>query len=198
MTLPIGLAILALTTVGASAEPKLDASLRREVENRVAIVHEWAADPIVVEAVRVANRDLRTLAEIREIDAEWRNHVGVSKFMRKIMTHPASERLRELRTVHPELKESIVTDRLGANVAVTNRTSDFYQGDEEKFLAVYHRGPGAVYLSEVHRDESIQAISIQISVPVVFENESIGVLSVTVNLEKMASSAKSVGHFWFR
>jgi len=179
-----GMLILA-ALVSGPAPQKADPELQAEVEARVTLVERWAADPIVVQAVREANEKLRPMREIELLDTMWQATRGVDKFIRSIIDHPAAERLRELRSSNPELQEAFLTDRLGANIATTNKTSDFYQGDEAKFTEAYHDGAGSVYIGKIARDESIQSFSVQIGVPVMDEGRAIGVLVVTVNAEKL-------------
>ena len=181
--------ILAASLLASLAAPKIDPDLRAEVEARIPIVQAWAADPIVVESVREANRHLRSERDIARIDEAWVATRGVDDFMRAIIDHPAAQRLRELRGAHPELQEVFVTDRLGANVASTNKTSDFYQGDEDKFREAFAGGEGSVHIGDLTRDESIQSYAIPIGVPVLDEGVAIGVLVVTVNVEKVKRSA---------
>ena len=125
------------------------------------------------------------MAEIELIDAQWQETHGVDDFIRAIIEHPAAARLRELRSANPELQEAFVTDRLGANIATTNKTSDFYKGDEAKFAEAYNDGDGAVHIGKISHDESIQSFSMQIAVPVMDDGQAIGVLVVTVNAEKL-------------
>lgn len=169
--------------------PKLDPALRAEIESRVPVIEAWAADPVVVEAVRSANERLRSFEEIEDLDAAWMATNGVDDFMRSIIDHPAAERLRELREQHPELHEAFVTDRLGANVASTNKTSDFYQGDEAKFREAFSDGAGGTHIGELSKDESIQSYAVPVAVPVLDEGIAIGVLVVAVNVEKLTRDA---------
>jgi hypothetical protein len=179
-----GMLILAVLVPGPALQ-KADPALQAEVEARTPIVERWASDPIVVEAVREANENLRSMRQIEVIDALWQATRGVNRFIRDVIDHPAAERLRELRSSNPELQEAFLTDRLGANIATTNKTSDFYQGDEAKFTEAYNDGAGSIYIGKIARDESIQSFSVQIGVPVMDEGRAIGVLVVTVNAEKL-------------
>lgn len=177
--------VFALSLLAALAAPAIDPELLAEVEARVPIIEAWAADPALVDAVREANRHLRSMTEILRIDEEWVATRGVDDFMRSIIEHPAARRLRELREAHPELQEAFVTDRLGANIASTNKTSDFYQGDEDKFREAFNEGKGGVHVGELAKDESIQSFSVPVGVPVLDGEEVVGVLVVTVNVEKL-------------
>ena len=105
--------------------------------------------------------------------------------MRSLMTSPCAERLRTLRANLPEIAEAFVTDGLGANVAMTNKTSDFWQGDEAKFTRAMSGNRRSYHIDPVRFDESIQAYAVQIALPIFGGQAPIGVLVVTLNLEKL-------------
>ena len=101
------------------------------------------------------------------------------------MTNKCAEKLRALRSNMPEIAEAFVTDRHGANVAMTNKTSDYWQGDEDKFTKAIAGSRNSYHLDPVGFDESIQAYAVQIALPVYDEGRAIGVLVATLNLEKL-------------
>jgi hypothetical protein len=179
--------LLAITSL-LPAGPKLDPALRTLVEERVSIVEAWASDPIVVQAVREANSRPRSMEEIESINREWEAATGVTEFMRTLIEHPAARRLKELRSSNPEIQEAFLTDALGANVAITNKTSDFFQGDEAQYLDAYNQGKGGVHIGELALDESIHSYSIHVGVPVLDQGKPIGVLLAAVNVEKLRRS----------
>jgi hypothetical protein len=170
------------------AGPKLDPALQAQVEARVSVVRQWASDPIVVQAVREANARPRSMDEIEGINREWEEATGVTEFMRSLIEHPAARRLKELRSSSPEIQEAFLTDALGANVAITNKTSDFYQGDEAQYLEAFDQGKGGVHIGELSLDESIHSYSIHVGVPVLDQGQPIGVLLAAVNVEKLKRS----------
>jgi hypothetical protein len=178
---PFFLAAVSLIPVG----PKLDPALAAQVQTRVSVVREWAADPIVVQAAREANAHPRSMDEIETIDREWGEATGVTPFMRTLIDHPAARRLKELRASSPEIQEAFLTDALGANVAITNKTSDFYQGDEIQYVEAFNQGKGGVHIGELSLDESIQTYSIHVGVPVLDQGKPVGVLLAAVNVEKL-------------
>jgi len=181
---PVLLALAPLFPAG----PKLDPAMQAQVEARVSVVQQWAADPIVVQAVREANESARSMDEIEALNREWEKSTGVTEFMRSLIEHPAARRLKELRSSSPEIQEAFLTDSLGANVAITNKTSDFYQGDEVQYLEAFNQGKGGVHVGELSLDESIHSYSIHVGVPVLDQGKPIGVLLAAVNVEKLKRS----------
>lgn len=45
----------------------------------------------------------------------------------------------------PEYAEIFVMDNQGANVAMSDKTSDYWQGDEDKFVRSFAGGEGKVF-----------------------------------------------------
>lgn len=57
-------------------------------------------------------------------------------------------------------------DARGLNVAASDVTSDYWQGDEEKFSATHEVGAGALHISDVEMDKSTQRYQGQISLTI--------------------------------
>ena len=99
---------------------------------------------------------------------------------------PASARLVAARDGAVGLfTEIFAMDDKGLNVAASDVTSDYWQGDEAKWKSTYAVGAGAVHISEVEFDESSQSYQAQVSVTVVDPDSGapIGALTVGVNVE---------------
>ena len=74
-------------------------------------------------------------------------------------------------------------DDQGANVAMTNKTSDYWQGDEAKWQESFKDGVGAVHVGDIEFDESADDYLVQVSVPVMKSGKAIGAITVGVNLD---------------
>ena len=84
--------------------------------------------------------------------------------------------------------EIFVMDHQGLIVAETDRTSDYWQGDEDKFIKSFNRGQGAIFIDESTYDESTHTYSTQVSVPIVDPDtgKAIGAMTVGVELDALA------------
>jgi predicted nucleic-acid-binding protein len=87
------------------------------------------ADPIIIEAVKAENAKGKTLDEIKAMDEKWKNTAGVADFMKALMDSACGKHIRELQKSQPYFAEIFVMDNQGANVAMTDKTSDYWQGD---------------------------------------------------------------------
>lgn len=168
MRLPIALLALALPALPAAANdfaPAIHAYLDSEIRT-------WANDPRIVAAIAAQNAETAgyTQADIDRLDQQWRAEVNVpdSALVGGVLAHPVSEMLRERVTASGgQISEAFVMDARGLNVATASATSDYWQGDEEKFTETYPKGADAVHLSEVEFDESTQTFQVQVSIPIV-------------------------------
>jgi hypothetical protein len=76
-------------------------------------------------------------------------------------------------------------DNLGANVAMSDKTSDYWQGDEAKFVKSYNGGKGDIFIDEVKFDDSTQNYLVQVSVPVKEGDKVIGAITFGINVDKV-------------
>ncbi|MDQ0313584.1 cache domain-containing protein [Amorphus orientalis] len=148
-----------------------------------------AAAPEVIAAVKAQNAETAGYdqATIDAADATWREEVSASSspMIDAVLARPASSFLAAKKDGSSGLyTEIFVMDAKGLNVAQSDVTSDYWQGDEAKWQETYGKGADSLHLSDVELDESSQTYQSQVSVPVVDENgDVIGALTVGVNVE---------------
>ena len=156
-----------------------------EIKEILPNLQKWGQDSALVSAVVEQNKMGMTLADIQLRDTEWRATDGLDDRMKAIMASDAAKRLLELQKSQAYFFEIFLMDDQGANVAMTNKTSDYWQGDEAKFLNTYPGGPGSIYISDINYDESTQIFQSQVSFSVPKEISSLGVITFGVNVEKI-------------
>jgi hypothetical protein len=143
------------------------------------------SDPVIVAAVKAENAKGKTLAQIKARDEEWQKTAGVDAGMKALMDGECGKYLRKLQAELGYLAETFVMDNQGANVAMSDKTSDYWQGDEPKFTESYAAGKGAVHVSDVKFDDSSQTYVVQVSVPVRDGNTVIGAITFGVDVDKV-------------
>ena len=148
-----------------------------------AALQDWGANPILVEAVRQQNAQARSLDEIRQTDAAWAAATDLTPLMKALQSNRAAQELKRLEKTRPYFFEVFLMDRQGANVAMTNKTSDYWQGDEDKFKASFNHGQGALHVGDVRFDSSSQVYLVQISVPVMNSGAAIGAITIGIDLD---------------
>jgi hypothetical protein len=142
-------------------------------------------DPVIVSAVKAENAKGKALADIQAKDKEWKATAGIVDYMKAIMDSECGKYLRKLQDSTPYFSEIFVMDNQGANVAMTDKTSDYWQGDEAKFKKSFNGGAGAVFVDKVKFDDSTQAYLSQVSVPVKDGDKVIGAITIGVDIDKV-------------
>ncbi len=153
-------------------------------------VMSWANDPVVIDAVTAQNADTAGVSEaqILEWDTAWRAQVGQAEqpLISDVMGRELSAYLKEkVAASGGRITEVFVMDALGLNVAASNVTSDYWQGDEDKYTKTYSMGSGAVFVDEVEFDESSQAYQGQISISLTdpASGQVVGAMTIGLNAE---------------
>ncbi|MEM7507949.1 MAG: hypothetical protein AAF415_14520 [Pseudomonadota bacterium] len=98
---------------------------------------EWITDPVIVYTIREQNPTHRDLTErqINRLDTRWRKGGVYGPILKDLIGHQASLTLRDRRKQSADLlNEIIVIDSHGMSVAISDLTTDWFQGGEAKFL----------------------------------------------------------------
>jgi hypothetical protein len=162
--------IFADETISASGKALLRSHARR--------LEEWTKNSALQEAVAAQNRRKRSLEEIRRIDAVWAAGGDLDGLDRRLLENTCAKVLRSFMTATSGFKEGFVADDLGALVCMTQRTSDYWQGDEPKWKRSMNEGRGAAYVGPPAWDESAGSMLVQISVPIMRDGRAVGSLTV--------------------
>ncbi len=153
---------------------KMKKILTREVSR----IEKWMENPIVISAVNEQNAKNLTLETIKSIDREWIAG-GQLELIKRLQTNIIGVFLQEKILSNKTLyTEAFLCDNNGAVVGEYPKTSDYWQGDEKKFIECYNDGTGRVFVSPLQFDESTKSFSVQVSIPVKDGNSTIGVLIV--------------------
>lgn len=142
-------------------------------------------DPVIVGAVKAENAKGKTLEQVKAMDETWKGHAGIADSMQAMMESECGRHLRSIQESKEMYAEIFVMDNLGANVAMTNKTSDYWQGDEAKFQKSFNNAKGEVFVDEVEFDESSQAYLVQVSVPVMDGGKAIGAVTFGIDLDRL-------------
>jgi hypothetical protein len=158
----------------------------RIVQTHIDHLRRIAAEPLLVQAVKNANdTGWQTQQQIEQKDVRWRQTKGVDDPMIQAhLDNPCADLLRQEQKRNPNYVELFVMDNKGCIVAESDKTSDFWQGDEAKWIECYNAGNGRVYVGDVEYDQSTRLYVIQISLPVYDERNTIGAMTVSVSSSK--------------
>lgn len=159
---------------------------RSELEDllrvKVRTVQHMALNPLLVRAMRQQNAQGLNQEEIARRDNTWRSSKELTPFKLSLQTSPAGRFLQSQVERSSSFNEAFLTDNQGANVAAFPATSDYWQGDEEKWTAAFNGGDGRVFIGALELDESTNTVAAQVSAPVLDRGKTIGVLVVSVTI----------------
>jgi len=180
------LAILAGTSASAN---EFEPQIREYLSKNVMI---WANDPVLIAAVAAQNSANAGIGQDRidSLDQAWRAEVGAAETptITPVLRNPASDFLRgKVAASAGAIVEVFVMDRNGLNVAASDVTSDYWQGDEAKFTESFGSGGDAVFIDEVEFDESTQSYLAQVSFTITdpVTRQPIGAMTIGLNAEQL-------------
>jgi hypothetical protein len=134
---------------------------------------------------------VKSLDEIMRLDNKWRATYGIDEWIGGFLNNPCAEYLKRVkrgaasesgRSLYAEI---FIMDRQGNIVSETDKTTDYWQADEDKFIKSFAYGKGDIFISETIFDESTNRYLIQVSVPVLDSDNdrAIGVITVGIDLD---------------
>jgi hypothetical protein len=169
-----------LMASNASVADELD-----KVKQIVPDLQKASQQAALIKAVRSQNSKGMKLADIQQRDKEWMAASGLNDFMKSLMANNAAAELSKIEKSYGYIVESFLMDNKGANVAMTNKTSDYWQGDEAKFKKSFNNGAGDVHMGKVKFDKSAQEYLVQVSVPVMDKGKAIGAVTYGISLDNI-------------
>ena len=157
----------------------------------------WINDPIFIYAIREQNELHATMSQRRidALDRQWRKGGSRALIVQELLGRQGSVFLRDRRAAtNGMITEIFLMDRYGLNVAMSDVTSDYWQGDEAKFQETFPRGPGAIHVSELKFDESTGKVQTQVSMTVTDPEtgEAIGAVTFGIDLTRVPDRLASV------
>lgn len=185
-----GLALISGSTAAWAQDPAEYADRVRAVADGE--LQLWITDPVMIYAIKEQNETYRDITErqIQRFDRRWISEDGSGPMIGDLLDRQASILLRDRRELSGGvITEIIVMDAYGLNVAISDPTSDYFQGDEAKYQQTYLIGPGAVHVSEIGYDESTKQIQTQVSMTVVDPDtgDPIGAVTFGISLDALSN-----------
>lgn len=182
-------AMLAVSAAGGAFGESYTDALLKLADTRL---RGWASHPTVVAAVRAQNQQHARLTtdDIAALDWKWRSETeSPSKPMiQALMANALSSFLTLKKRASDGLyTEIIVMDDKGLNVGQSDVTSDYWQGDEDKWQKTFLAGPEAIHISDISRDKSTRRLQSQVSLPVVdlVTKKSIGAITFGIDVSRL-------------
>src|SRR3990172_2607505 len=183
--------IIGITSFIAVRETHL--ALRKEIGETVVSMTVQLVSKYLRDMVARSNMDFEKMDNVQgfidEKDHEWISvpHGTIAPFMQKLLENDLSDTLRKKMEFYNNeynykvYGEVFVTNKFGANVAQTGKTSDYKQDDEEWWQSAKRDN---FYMKDIAYDESAGVHSTDISLKIDDEKGNfIGVVKVDLNIE---------------
>jgi methyl-accepting chemotaxis protein len=132
-------------------------------------------------------------ANIQELDAAWKSGAPeAERIADRALNAPVNALLSRFQQHNPAIVEVFLTDSRGLVVAMTGRSSDFFQSDEPWWQQVQQTGEFTVEALEF--DESTQAYAVSVGVPLVDpqNGEILGVLRGSIDVTRALNAIQTL------
>ena len=172
----------------------------RNIYTRIEDFLVYSRDLTLQDALLESNRKFANLndteAYISEKDRYWTSvpEEEVTVFMQEIISNMLSRELKEMANIFKEkygyslLGEIFVTNKYGANIAMTGKTTNYRQNDEEWWQRAKKKG---LYIKDIEYDESAGAYSTDIIIRVDDKDGNFaGVIKVVLNIAEAINIVK--------
>jgi hypothetical protein len=135
-----------------------------ETEMRPMLELSIVVDP--VKAHNAAYPNAPTAEEVIELEQQWyaQKTTTPGDLLREVNDNALSQFLKQLKAISGgRITEILIMGHHGRLVAESDVATDYYQGDEPKYLETYPKGPDAVFVDNVKFDQSANAVQAQAS-----------------------------------
>ncbi|MEM9440812.1 MAG: hypothetical protein AAGA73_10245 [Pseudomonadota bacterium] len=181
--------IASLSMSGNAMANEYESQLRGIFQEQL---QSWLSSPLLIDAINKQNDDHAGLtdADIDSMDKQWRSQAknGGGPLIDRVVQREASAYLSGKKKESGDLvTEVFIMDNKGLNVAVSDITSDYMQGDEAKWKKTYPQGAGQIFVDEVEFDDSSETFQSQVSATVVdpASGRAIGAVTFGINIDAL-------------
>jgi serine phosphatase RsbU (regulator of sigma subunit) len=142
--------------------------VRQELES----LDDWVALSQLAQGVSRATETTRTESPeeiktiVNAVETRWPTLGTDDPFLKAFLTNEIAGQLNAFRSLHRVFAEIFVTDANGRLLAATDKTSDYWQADEDwwqrgSVLPLRHH-----YVEGIHFDESARVFSLDVAMPI--------------------------------
>jgi PAS domain S-box-containing protein len=170
-------------------------SIDRSIHNRIEALMSYSNDVMLRETIIESNQSFDKMHDVYPLinkrDREWTSapKEQVSPFMQGLINNTLADELREIADFYARhygfklYGEVFVTNKYGANVAQTGKTTDYRQDDEDWWQRAKKEGS---YIQDISYDDSSDVYSTDIAIRI-NDNDGnfIGVMKVAMNIEEV-------------
>ena len=146
-------------------------TISRQIDSLVILANNQLLQTALMEANQAYPGNPGQIQDLLDgLDNQWRaadaENNNDDPLVKSHLENPVASELLKYTVAFPNNVEVFITDIYGGLVGSSQRTSDYYQADEEWWQSAYANGDGAIYISQPEFDESANQMSVLISLPV--------------------------------
>jgi len=183
---------IALAMLGGAACLAPTASANEIPDSVIAELREMMVSHVALISLAAQNERLHGMDQTRidDLDKQWRAEAESDNqpLIAQLMGNPLSSYLiRKKAESNGLFAEMFVFDAQGMNVGQSSVTSDYWQGDEDKYLETFAKGPDAVFVDEIEFNDETRQRRRQVSFTILDpeSGEPIGGATVEINIDEM-------------
>ena len=138
--------------------------IERQLDRNMQLLQVKMQDSAILEAVHIGNKRDRniTAQQIEALDKKWQE--SGEELPARLTSKKCNESLKLFQRTFKGFAEIFVTSARGLNVCQTNKTTDFYQADEDWWKRTFKHGKSRQARPEF--DQSAGVFAVPIYVPV--------------------------------
>ncbi|NRD71675.1 hypothetical protein HQQ94_00080 [Shewanella sp. VB17] len=160
-------------------EKKLSIRMNTVIETHIGIISQWLKTPEFNNLLIENNKNLLSVEEIEQRDQNWIQGKDVHLY-EQLKSSLVSQILQAKIINSKVYVEAFVCDQQGVIVALYPKSSDYWQGDEAKFINSFNQGKGSIFIDKLSFDDSTNMYSVHVSIPIFHDNKTIGILIVGI------------------
>ena len=148
--------------------------------------------PVTILSVTSSNKHHEGVqqAEIDKLDEAWKTEAKSDDqpLIAEILSSPLSSYLLYTQAKSAGLfTEIFIMVKFGLNVGQSSVTSDYWQGDEDKFQKTFQAGPDAVFIDEPEYHDETKTWRVQVNLTIVdpASKAAIGAATAEINLTEL-------------
>ena len=182
-------------SVGQQAALSADGIIKKidlEISERIEEVYFHSSGPTIINEVESSNNNFANLTDIQDFidyqEAEWSNSANKTVFILEMSKNAGSKRLNQIKEFYSRdnysvFSEIFVTNKYGAVVSMTSKTSDYRQDDEDWWQEAKKEG---ISISKPDFDASSSTYGLSIATRIDDDQGNfIGVIKENLNFKEI-------------
>ena len=175
-----------LTDISISASHEINTHFS-EISNTILTL---SSSPVIRDTLIESNNDFSILTEeereekIKGLAQQWTETTDLdSPFLQSYLDNPVANHLKlQKELIKERYGELFITNRYGVIIATTNKLTTINHAQKYWWEASFNDGNGRIFLDDRGFDASADGYVIGIVVPIVYEDEIIGIMKSNVNI----------------